>query len=380
MEAGSALEPSEAPGLGEPWAFDPELADDMDACFTAFDKDGDGYLDLKEFGSVCRALFRNDKGKIYSLEPKQLYEIFNIFDRNKDGYIDREEFTRCWNQWIKTIVRPVSVFLVVDVQNDFISGTLNISQCAAQQNGLDVIEPINRLLDTVEFDAVFYSLDWHPSDHVSFIDNLPYRKLDDSSPIKAEDAKTYDTVVFAGPPLMKQRLWPRHCVQDSWGAELHKDLKVVEGAIKICKGTNPEVDSYSVFWDNKKLTRTTLGDELRARNATDIYVCGLAYDVCVGASALDALSIGYRTILIDDCSRGVDLNDIEKTKQTVASSSGVIVNSNQIKAMVEGRDRRAELGYKLAIELRKREEDPEAASKLPMLAADQQVEVESCNA
>ena len=44
--------------------------------------------------------------------------------------------------------------------------------------------------------------------------------------MKAEDAKTYDTVVFEGPPLMKQRLWPRHCVQDSWGAELHKDLKV----------------------------------------------------------------------------------------------------------------------------------------------------------
>lgn len=373
MESGCSAEPCE--GLDGPWPYEPDRQEDMDACFTAFDKDGDGYLDLKEFGSVCRALFRNDKGKIYTLEPKQLYEIFNIFDRNKDGYIDREEFTRCWNQWIKTIVRPVSVFLIVDVQNDFISGTLNISQCTAQQNGLDVLEPINRLLDTVEFDAVFYSLDWHPSDHVSFIDNLPYRKVDASSPIKAEDAKTYDTVVFEGPPLMKQRLWPRHCVQDSWGAELHKDLKVVEGAIKICKGTNPEVDSYSVFWDNKKLTRTTLNDELRAKNATDIYVCGLAYDVCVGASALDALSIGYRTVLIDDCSRGVDLTDIEKTKQTVASSSGVIVNSNQVKAMVEGRDRRAELGYKLAIEIRKREENPEVNA--PPLAGQT---IESCNA
>lgn len=58
--------------------------------------------------------------------------------------------------------------------------------------------------------------------------------------------------------------------------------QVIVGGVKICKGTNPEVDSYSVFWDNKKMTRTTLSDELRARNATDIYVCGLAYDVCVG--------------------------------------------------------------------------------------------------
>lgn len=112
------------------------------------------------------------------------------------------------------------------MQNDFISGTLNISNCSARHDGADVIEPINRLLDTVRFDGVFYSLDWHPSDHVSFIDNVHQRELDGSSPVTADRAQTYDTVVFAGSPPMKQRLWPRHCVQDTWGSELHKDLKV----------------------------------------------------------------------------------------------------------------------------------------------------------
>lgn len=112
------------------------------------------------------------------------------------------------------------------MQNDFISGTLNISNCSAQQNGAEVIEPINRLLETINFDAVFYSLDWHPSDHVSFIDNIHQRQLDPSTPISADNAKTYDTVIFAGPPPMKQRLWPRHCVQDTWGSELHEELKV----------------------------------------------------------------------------------------------------------------------------------------------------------
>lgn len=58
--------------------------------------------------------------------------------------------------------------------------------------------------------------------------------------------------------------------------------QMVEGAIKVYKGTNPEVDSYSVFWDNKKLTDTSLSTQLRMRHATDIYICGLAYDVCVG--------------------------------------------------------------------------------------------------
>jgi len=58
------------------------------------------------------------------------------------------------------------------VQNDFICGTLDIKNCSAKQNGEDVIAPINELLDTVDFDAVFYSYDWHPEDHVSFIDNI----------------------------------------------------------------------------------------------------------------------------------------------------------------------------------------------------------------
>lgn len=126
----------------------------------------------------------------------------------------------------------------------------------------------------------------------------------------------------------------------------------MDSGIKIYKGTNPEVDSYSVFWDNKKLSDTTLNSQLKIKKATDIYVCGLAYDVCVGATAVDAISAGYRTIIIDDCCRGVDLTDIENTKKKVISSFGVIVSSSSIKAMAEGRDRRPELGYKLAMELK----------------------------
>ncbi|XP_071569060.1 uncharacterized protein Naam [Temnothorax nylanderi] len=327
---------------------------DMDACFNAFDKDRDGFLSISEFDLICRALFRNDRGKIYGLEEDQLREVYSIFDLKGDGLIDREEFEVCWNRWIKICTRPKGAFLIVDVQNDFITGSLNIKQCAAQHDGSEVIDPINRLLETVPFDAVFYSLDWHPVDHVSFIDNLHLREVDISSNISKEAARVYDTVTFQGPPLLKQRLWPRHCVQDSWGAELHKDLKIVDNAIKIYKGTNPEVDSYSVFWDNKKLTETTLSSQLQEKGATDIYICGLAYDVCVGATAVDALTSGYRTILIDDCSRGVDLVDIEKTKATVIGSNGVIVNSTQVKGMVEGRDRRPELGYKLALEIKQK--------------------------
>lgn len=83
---------------------------------------------------------------------------------------------------------------------------------------------------------MFYSLDWHPSDHISFIDNIKTRALHESSPLDADSAQVFDTVVFEGPPTIKQRLWPRHCVQDSWGSELHKDLKIVENSVKVYKG------------------------------------------------------------------------------------------------------------------------------------------------
>uniref|UniRef100_A0A1B0BQB6 EF-hand domain-containing protein n=1 Tax=Glossina palpalis gambiensis TaxID=67801 RepID=A0A1B0BQB6_9MUSC len=75
----------------------------MDACFTAFDKDGDGRLDLAEFTLICRALFRNDRGHIYDVPAERLEQIFSVFDTNGDGYIDRDEFKFCWNQWIKTV-------------------------------------------------------------------------------------------------------------------------------------------------------------------------------------------------------------------------------------------------------------------------------------
>ncbi|XP_050523678.1 uncharacterized protein LOC126895624 [Daktulosphaira vitifoliae] len=325
----------------------------MDVCFSAFDKDGDGFLNLEEFDDICKGLFRNDHGIVYSLDNDKLEHLFKIFDTKKDGLIDRQEFSTCWNKWIKTIIKPKNVFLIIDVQNDFISGTLNISNCSARQNGLDVIKPINQLLDTVNFDSVVYSYDWHPIDHISFIENLPLRKIDSSSPITAENAKLFDTVVFECCPKIKQRLWPKHCIKDSWGAQLYKDLKVVDNAMKIYKGTVSDVDSYSVFWDNKKLSETSLSNQLDKLNITDVYICGLAYDICVGASAEDALSIGYRTILIDDCCKGVDVDDITKTKQSIIKKHGVVVQSNEVKAMVDGRDRRPELGYKLAIELEK---------------------------
>ena len=81
---------------------------------------------------------------------------------------------------------------------------------------------------------------------------------------------------------IEQVLWPAHCIQQTAGADLHPDLIRVNNAIHVYKGTNPEIDSYSAFWDNMKLSKTSLDDQLKERNVTDVYVVGLATDVCVG--------------------------------------------------------------------------------------------------
>lgn len=75
----------------------------MDACFTAFDKDKDGYLSITEFEFICRALFRNDRGKVYNVDDDQLKEMYSIFDFNGDGKIDREEF-EVYNFMLRKII------------------------------------------------------------------------------------------------------------------------------------------------------------------------------------------------------------------------------------------------------------------------------------
>ncbi|XP_037070768.1 nicotinamidase-like [Pollicipes pollicipes] len=326
--------------------------DSMNACFTAFDKDRDNRLSVVEFGGLCRALFRNDAGKPYLLEARKLAEMFSVFDKNEDGYIDREEFKMCWSKWIKTVVRPVSAFVIVDVQNDFISGSLAVCNCSAQHKGEEVVPVINEALDTIKFDVVAYSMDWHPNNHLSFVTNVAKYPMHPSSKVKAADAKLYDKVVYDGDPVKEQILWPPHCIQDSWGAELHPDLKIVDNALWIKKGYDPEIDSYSAFFDNAKISDTGLSRQLRQRGVTDVFVCGIATDVCVGATAIHSLEEGFRTIIMDDACRGVSAEDIETLKQDIMRNSGVIVATSQVKSMVQGRDRRPELGYKLALMLR----------------------------
>lgn len=318
-------------------------------CLERFDQDEDGALNIRELGALAEELFVDSDGQTYVLPARMCAEIFYTFDTDRNGKIGPKEFEVMWQKFIVPIIKPKTALIVIDVQNDFIDGSLAIRNCPAGQEGKDVVPVINDLLNLVEFDFVFYTFDWHPEDHVSFIDNVHLRNFHEESLVAHEDAQIFDTVIFEGPPPIEQKLWPRHCVQESWGSELHPELNIAENAIFVYKGTCSNIDSYSAFWDNQKLSQTNLSDQLKSRGVTDIFVCGLATDYCVGYTALHALEHGYRTILVEDACRGVDCKDIEKMKDKLIAENGAVVSSEKVKSMAFGRDRRPELGYRTAM-------------------------------
>ena len=116
----------------------------MDASFRNFDKDEDLSINIGEWQALLKALFRDDKGVPYPIDDYMANELFMIFNKGGDGSMSKEEYAFCWNNWIKKIVRPISAFVCVDVQNDFISGTLSITNCPAGQDGSEVVPPINK--------------------------------------------------------------------------------------------------------------------------------------------------------------------------------------------------------------------------------------------
>ncbi len=89
------------------------------------------------------------------------------------------------------VLHPKNALVIVDVQNDFIDGSLGLINCPAKQDGAEVVPVINEMLDTVPFDAVAYTLDWHPKDHCSFIDNVNLRKISDKSPVNFNKQLTF---------------------------------------------------------------------------------------------------------------------------------------------------------------------------------------------
>lgn len=326
----------------------------------------DEFLSFDGFTRLLTNLFIDRKANESFYIPRQwIVDLFKKFDKNGDNRIDRKEFTWMWVKWIYPILRPKSALVVVDVQNDFISGSLAISACPAGHRGEEVIPVINRIIRDIPFDAIVFSYDWHPLDHISFHDNWKKRKIIARNGLPVDeneelDIALFEEVTFKGPPQTDQKLWPKHCVQGSWGAQLHKDLtqpeQVMERTsesnpkrypkvIKVYKGTNPLVDSYSAFWDNNKLSETGLGKELKDLGITHTFVCGIAYDFCVGFTGEHANEYSFCTTLINDATRGVDMKSISDMRNRLLNKSVVIIDSDRVDDMSRAKERRPEHAF-----------------------------------
>ena len=133
---------------------------------------------------------------------------------------------------------------------------------------------------------------------------------------------------------ISQVLWPSHCVQDTRGASLAKELDKSRIRRVFHKGTEKETDSYSTFFDNAHRRETGLDAYLKAEQVTDVYLAGLATDYCVKYSALDAASLGYTTTVIIDGCRGIDLKpgDVQAAITEMKQAGARVIESKDIVA------------------------------------------------
>jgi nicotinamidase/pyrazinamidase len=202
----------------------------------------------------------------------------------------------------------MKALILVDIQNDFVpGGTL------AVPDGDKVVPICNRLME--RFGLVIATQDWHPKTHGSFAVNHPGRRVGEIINLHGLD----------------QILWPVHCVQNTIGAEFVSGLTPCRFSRIFQKGTDPEIDSYSGFYDNGHRRSTGLGEYLREENVTDVFIAGLATDYCVKFTALDARALGFVTWLISDACRGVNLarGDVDAGIEQMRRTGASIITSDQ---------------------------------------------------
>jgi nicotinamidase/pyrazinamidase len=205
-------------------------------------------------------------------------------------------------------LQATDALLIIDMQNDFLpGGSLAVAEG-------DVIVPgINAL--AARFEHVILTQDWHPRGHISFASTHGQLPFEDSVQV------AYGT----------QHLWPDHCIQGTRGAELHAALDIPHAELLLRKGFRREIDSYSAFTENDGITPTGLAGYLRERGFTRLFFTGVAYDFCVGFSALAAARLGFGAIVVEDLSRAVGLpGTVDATNKAFAAAGVERISSAAI--------------------------------------------------
>ena len=184
------------------------------------------------------------------------------------------------------------VLVVVDVQNDFVTGSLAVPEAA------DVIAPLNRYIAAFAHKGlrVVATRDWHPADHQSFREQ-------------------------GGP-------WPAHCIAKSAGAAFAAGLRLPVGVWLVSKATQSGREAYSAFEGTDRERR------LQRLNAKRLFVGGLATDYCVLRTVLDAIGHGYATFVLADAIRAVDVDpgDGERAEAEMRGAGAVFVRLEDFEA------------------------------------------------
>jgi len=206
---------------------------------------------------------------------------------------------------------PDTALIVTDLQKDFMpGGPLGV-------DGADELIPlVNGLMP--HYHCVVLLQDWHPSDHGSFA--------------KHHGKQPGEQTKLMG---VDQILWPTHCIAGTEGADFHPKLETRRSSAILRKGTDPQVDSYSGFFDNAKQRSTGLAGYLRELEVNRITIVGVATDFCVKATALDGIELGFNTTVIVDATRGVNLEggDASKALDEVRQAGGHLVHLEDAEAL-----------------------------------------------
>jgi nicotinamidase/pyrazinamidase len=234
-------------------------------------------------------------------------------------------------------INPVSdALIIVDQQHDFQPGG-----ALAVAEGDSIIPAIDALAG--RFSEVVLTQDHHPRGHVSFASS--YKNREPFSTITLAEAERgevelSDSAAFTKEELLSylgrargrmQALWPDHCVIGTAGEEIDSRLDSSRATLLIRKGYRPSADSYSGFRENDGAT-TGLGELLRARGVSRVFVTGLAGDYCVYYTAHDAAAAGLDAIYIEDLTRfvGVPENARDDAYQAMSGAGVKIIRSEEI--------------------------------------------------
>jgi nicotinamidase/pyrazinamidase len=173
--------------------------------------------------------------------------------------------------------------LIIDFQNDFTAGG-----ALAVPDGDAIAGRVNELIASGDFDLVVATRDWHPADHGSFKEQ-------------------------GGP-------WPPHCVQGTWGAELHPSLPREAVDVVVNAGYEPHLEGYSGFEE------TNLAAVLREHDIDELTVVGLATDYCVKHTAGEALAQGFRVTIDRGGIRGIDVEpgDSERALEELRAAGATL--------------------------------------------------------